>query len=127
MPPVPVQTGSNHAQVPSGKDVGSQLSKEGLSTDLNLLSTLPSSSIRALIDPDRPTTSETASAVDALDRYSIGNATEDDTQRLIDAYVRDMTRVGSTAEAAGEDMGGRIDRLRERAEEIQQAVSEVKV
>ncbi|WVQ81276.1 hypothetical protein IAT38_003399 [Cryptococcus sp. DSM 104549] len=99
-----------------------------LSNDLDLLRTLPTTSIPSLSRPSAPPSKPTSTPSQVLAAFSPGTASPEDSQALAKAYVEEMRGVKELhGSGEGEEVGERIDRLRERGEEIQSALGEIKV
>jgi hypothetical protein len=102
-----------------------------LASDLTSLSRL-SSPLQAIITPNTQSgthqVAETQSALSRLEEYTPSTTDHDTSQALSEAYVLEMKRdVLSMDPGEGENLGERIDAVRERAEGISLALGEVKV
>ncbi|KAK4686451.1 hypothetical protein P7C73_g3677, partial [Tremellales sp. Uapishka_1] len=105
------------------------LTAETLAADLSLLSQFPPAKLAALLFPSTHFP-PTKSAINQLDSFSPNTATVEDSQTLISAYIRDMRNdvLGLVNDQGqGEMVGERLDSVREKASEIAQVLSEVKI
>ncbi|WVR09029.1 hypothetical protein IAU60_006089 [Kwoniella sp. DSM 27419] len=104
------------------------LNRATLSSDIDQLLRLPSSTLASLLSSGHPppTTDKDPKAV--LESFSTASTDHQDSQDLARGYMKSMTEMKGLKEGGEiERMGERIDLLRERAEGLTQALGDVKV
>ncbi|WWC91184.1 uncharacterized protein L201_006125 [Kwoniella dendrophila CBS 6074] len=117
------------------------LNRQSISSDLNHLLSLPSSTITSLLDSsntsNEPTSTKTSSysittnndsAIEVLNSFSSSKATHEESQQLIKAYISEMNQA-KHLEKSGEidKLGQKIDILRDKGQNLESTLNEVKV
>ncbi|KAK8844046.1 hypothetical protein IAR55_006840 [Kwoniella newhampshirensis] len=115
------------------------LTRSSISADLSLLQSLPSSTLISLVSPSSSRATPIATStndqsapsrpIDVLDSFSPSHAADHEkSQALVRAYIDEMNAVKAMGEDGdGDKVGERIDRLREKGEEIVDVLGEIKV
>ena len=115
------------------------LTRRDLGRDLDALLSLPPSTLQSLTRASNASGSNNessaltsqsshATALSLLDAYSISKASPQDSQQLIGAYIRDMkTEILAMDRSEGDQLGARIDQVREKGEGVKGALSGVKI
>ncbi|WWD21298.1 hypothetical protein CI109_105782 [Kwoniella shandongensis] len=111
------------------------LTRSSLASDLSALRSLPTSTLSNLLPVPKTDTAiqsqtfqERTRPIDVLNAFSPKSSNSDQSQTLVRAYISEMKSVKSMRDGEeGERVGERIDRLRERGEEIVGEHSEIRV
>ncbi|WWC73072.1 uncharacterized protein I206_107037 [Kwoniella pini CBS 10737] len=106
------------------------LSRSTISSDINHLLSISNEIIYSILNPSisSSTLKSNEKPIEILNEYSSFKANNEDSQKLSKAYI-DQMKFSKNLQIGGEveNLGERIDELRDRGQNLQEVLSEVKV